>query len=54
MNKFEVGKIVQDKKRPEINLVIRRYYKRIYYCTVQADPAQKEKVYFENELIAQS
>jgi hypothetical protein len=54
MNKFEDGKIVQAKERPEINLVIRRYYKRIYYCTVQADPTQKERVYFENELTAQN
>jgi len=53
-NKYEEGKIVQAIERPDINLVIRRYYKRIYYCIVQADPTQKEKVYFEYELAAQN
>ena len=53
-NKYEEGKIVQAIERPDINLVVRRYHKRIYYCSVQAHPSQKEQVYFENELAAQN
>lgn len=53
INKYQEGAVVWTKESPEVKLVIRRYYKRIYHCLVQADPTQKEKVYFEDELTAQ-
>jgi|GEM_PF-605961 len=51
-NKFKEGEVVYAKINPELLLVIRRYVDRIYYCRIQADPTQKEHVYFERELIA--
>jgi len=51
-NKFQEGEIVCAKTNPRLKLIIRRYLKRIYYCRVQGAPEQKEQVYFERELIA--
>lgn len=36
---------------PTQKLLIRRYVDRIYYCKIQKDPAHKELVYFERELM---
>ena len=49
-NYFSEGSVVYAKENPTLTLVVRRYVKRIYYCTVQENPAQKELVYFEREL----
>lgn len=51
-NKYKEGEIVYSKIDPTLKLVIRRYVKRIYYCTIQEDPSRKELVYFERELMA--
>ncbi len=50
-NKFKEGEVVQAKDNPTLNLVIRRYVDRIYYCKIQKDPNHKELVYFERELL---
>ena len=50
-NKFKEGEVVFAKINPELKLVIRRYLDKIYYCNVQDDPAQKERVYIERELM---
>lgn len=50
-NKFKEGEVVRAKVNPNQNLIIRRYIDRIYYCKIQANPAGKELVYFERELI---
>ncbi|PRY10138.1 hypothetical protein CLV24_11555 [Pontibacter ummariensis] len=50
-NLFPIGSEVFAKVNPDLKLVIRQYLKRIYYCTVQENPTQKELVYFERELI---
>ena len=50
-NKFKEGEVVQAKVNPTLNLVIRRYVDRIYYCKIQSEPTHKELVYFERELI---
>jgi hypothetical protein len=50
-NKFKEGELVHAKVNPTLNLVIRRFVDRIYYCTIQADPSHKDLVYFERELI---
>jgi uncharacterized protein YodC (DUF2158 family) len=50
-NKFKEGEVVQAKDNPTLNLVVRRYVDRIYYCMIQKHPNQKELVYFERELI---
>ena len=49
-NHFSEGSVVYAKENPALRLVVRRYVKRIYYCTVQENPTQKELVYFEREL----
>nr|WKN35417.1 hypothetical protein K4G66_23875 [Tunicatimonas sp. TK19036] len=50
-NIFPEGSIVYAKIDPTLKLVVRRYVKRIYYCTIQKDPSRKERVYFERELM---
>ena len=50
-NKFKEGEVVQAKVNPSLDLVVRRYVGRIYYCKIQKDPTHKELVYFERELI---
>jgi len=50
-NKFKEGEIVHAKVNPALNLVVRRYVDRIYYCTIQVEPTHRELVYFERELI---
>ncbi|MEQ9440096.1 MAG: hypothetical protein RIG62_13665 [Cyclobacteriaceae bacterium] len=50
-NIFSEGSVVYAKVDPTLKLVVRRYVKRIYYCTIQKDPARKELVYFERELM---
>lgn len=49
-NIFKAGEIVCAKVNPTLNLVIRRYIDRIYYCRIQEEPGKKELVYFEREL----
>lgn len=51
LNKFKEGAMVASKEDPTIKLVVRRYLDRIYYCRVHGDPAQRERVYFERELV---
>lgn len=53
-SKFKAGQIVHAKVNPEVQLVIRRYIPRIYYCKVKDEPERKELVYFERELEADS
>ncbi len=50
-NKFKEGTVVCALVNPTQKLVIRRYIDRIYYCKIQEDPARKELVYFERELM---
>lgn len=50
-NTHPEGSAVWAKERPAIALVVRRYVDRIYYCTNQSDPLEKERVYFERELL---
>lgn len=49
-NKYPEGSIVYANVNPDQKLLVRRYAKRIYYCTDVADPLKKEHVYFEREL----
>lgn len=49
-NKYAEGSTVYARANPEHALVVRRFVKRIYYCTDQGSPQQKDQVYFEREL----
>lgn len=50
-NKFKTGEIVYAKSDPGVKLVVKRHIDRIYYCQIHNDPQQKERVYFERELM---
>lgn len=49
--KFKPGDTVYAKVNPEVKLIVRLYYRRIYYCTFAEDPKKKEVVFFERELV---
>ncbi|PVY38094.1 hypothetical protein [Pontibacter virosus] len=49
-NKYPEGSIVYAKVNPGLKLAVRRYAKRIYYCTNLEHPLEKELVYYEREL----
>jgi hypothetical protein len=51
-NRYKEGETVCAKANPLVELVIRRYVDRIYYCKIKADPDHKELVYFDRELIS--
>jgi len=50
-NIYMEGTIITAKVAPMDELVIVRYYQRIYYCKLVSDPGQKLLAYFERELI---
>ncbi|WP_299184825.1 hypothetical protein [uncultured Aquimarina sp.] len=49
-SKFKSGDIVYEKANPKIKLIVRLYYRRIYYCKL-AEDHEKEVVFFERELL---
>jgi hypothetical protein len=50
-NTFPIGTEVFAKVNPDLKLTIRQYLKRIYYCTINSNPAHRDLVYFERELM---
>lgn len=51
-NSYAEGSVIFAKERPAIPMVIRRYVDQIYYCTNQQESTEKERVYYDRELIA--
>jgi hypothetical protein len=51
-NKYKMGEVVFERTHPSQKLVVSRFADRVYYCLAQENPAQKELVYFERELMA--
>lgn len=51
-NLYAVGAILQAKEKPQTNLIVNKYYKRIYYCTEVNDASKKLFPFFERELVA--
>jgi len=49
-NLYKEGSIITAKENPALDLIITRYYQRIYYCDVLGKPGKKQLVYFEREL----
>ncbi|MER2999519.1 hypothetical protein [Pontibacter populi] len=49
-NKYTEGSRVVAIAAPDRDLVVRRYAKRIYYCTDPKHPLDKDLVYYEREL----
>lgn len=50
-NKYQVGDLVYAKAFPDVKLTVRRYTRRIYYCTVENHPETKDQVLFEREIL---
>ncbi|MBT1706354.1 hypothetical protein [Chryseosolibacter indicus] len=50
-NIYPENTMITAKANPLLRLSIRKYYQRIYYCTVIDSPGTKELAYFERELI---
>ena len=50
-NLYKIGTAVFAKSRPDVALVIMRYYHRTYYCVDVCDPTGKQLEYFEKDLI---
>ncbi|MBA9075410.1 MULTISPECIES: hypothetical protein [Rufibacter] len=50
-NLYPNGAEVYAKTNPEVKLVVRRYAKRVYYCTEPGKPTQSDKVFYERELM---
>jgi len=51
-NIYPAGSLITAKVNPSLQLIIARYYQRIYYCAVVGDADHKHFAYFERELIA--
>jgi hypothetical protein len=50
-NIYKEGTLITAKANPTQQLVIQKYYQRIYYCAVVGDSQHKHLAYFERELI---
>lgn len=50
-NIYQEGTIITAIVNPALQLIIMKYYQRIYYCAVVGDEKQKQLAYFERELI---
>jgi len=50
-NKYQVGEVVFAKEHPNEALSVRRYTRRIYYCTDANHPKNKDLVYYDRELV---
>lgn len=49
-NIYPTGAVVHAKENPGQKLVVRRFVKQVYYCTIQDKPTQKELVFYAREL----
>lgn len=49
-NIYKIGTTIFAKSRPDVALVIMRYYHRTYYCVEVSDARGKQYEYFEKEL----
>ena len=47
---YKAGQVVYSKNNPTKPLIVRAFFRNIYYCYVKDSPEDKEKVYFEREL----
>ena len=51
-NIYSVGTLIFAKEAPTVQLQIKHYYQRIYYCGIVGSESAKNKVFVERELIA--
>lgn len=50
-NIYPEGTLVSAKVNPSLQLVIKRYLQRIYYCAVVGNEHEKQQAYFEKEIM---
>jgi hypothetical protein len=50
-NNFNEGDLVYARENPTLELCIRRYVHKIYYCKITSQPGAKELIYFDRELL---
>ncbi|MEO9806105.1 MAG: hypothetical protein ABJF04_22790 [Reichenbachiella sp.] len=50
-NKYKPGDTVYARASPDVELMVRRYIKRIYYCQLPKQPDHKDLPFFERELL---
>lgn len=50
-NIYKVGAIITARVNPGLKLVITKYYKGAYYCSVVGDPTRRNMIYFERDLV---
>lgn len=50
-NIYQEGTRIAAKVNPDLPLIIRKYYQRIYYCEIVGDEGHSHMAYFERELI---
>ncbi len=53
-NIYPEGGFVYAHKAPTIQLMVRKYVNRTYFCRVVKDPASKDLIYFEREITNQA
>jgi hypothetical protein len=53
-NIYKEGTIIRAKAKPDLELVIMRYFQRTYYCSIVGDATSQHLAYFERELIPPS
>jgi len=51
-NIYKEGTVICAKENPGLQLIITKYFQRIYYCAVIGEPKHKILAYFERELLA--
>ncbi len=49
--RFKIGELVYTKVAPKVQLIVRKFYANIYYCTFADHPEKKELALFEREII---
>lgn len=49
--RFKIGDLVYAKVAPKAQLIVRKFYANIYYCTFADQPEKKELALFEREII---
>jgi hypothetical protein len=50
-NIYKEGTIIRAKRKPDVELIIMRYFHRTYYCAPVENRSQAHLAYFERELI---
>jgi hypothetical protein len=50
-NKYNAGQKVYAIAEPDVHYIIRRYIDAVYYCRRDPDLTQKDKPFFEREIL---